>query len=264
MIMTLSRCEEVIGAYLAELQTDFECAQSAEGWYLTTPFVRPDGEGIEIELQVLPDGNISITDMGDTLGYLYVNGMTLSRTLITSVRQMAKPHGVILQRNQLSLQVDQDSIGIGVHDLIQATLRITDLIQKRRPTSRVVFDVEVESLIINSGVTYDVEFEVPGTKERHTVKFHVNSGKNLLIHPISAATAGPARSWAERWSYRFNDILENNSNWRPVVVLDDRGARSDAWSSHALTPIREYAVMWSNRNELESILKLDDTTSRLT
>ena len=94
--------------------------------------------------------------MGDTLGYLYVNGMTLSRTLIATVRQIAKPHGVSLQRNQLSLQVDQDSIGIGLHDLIQATLRITDLIQKRRPTSRVVFDVEVESLIINSGVTYDV------------------------------------------------------------------------------------------------------------
>ena len=126
------------------------------GWFLTTPFVRPDGEGIEIELQVLPDGDISITDMGDTLGYLYVNGMTLSRTLIATVRQIAKPHGVSLQRNQLSLQVDQDSIGIGLHDLIQATLRITDLIQKRRPTSRVVFDVEVESLIINSGVTYDV------------------------------------------------------------------------------------------------------------
>ncbi len=262
--MALNRCEEVITAYLAELQTDFECSQSADGWFLTTPFVRPDGEGIEIELQVLPEGNINITDMGDTLGYLYVNGLTLSRTLIASVRQLAKPHGVALQRNQLSLQVDQDSIGMGVHDLIQATLRITDLIQKRRPTSRVVFDIEVESLIINSGVTYDVEFEVPGSREKHTVKFRVNSGKNLLIHPISAATAGPARSWAERWSYRFSDIQGENSNWRPVVVLDDRGARSDAWNSHALTPVKEYAVMWSNRIELESILASEDATTRLT
>ena len=263
--MTLIRCEEVIGAYLDGLQTDFECAQSADGWYLTTPFVRPDGEGIEIEIQVLPDGNISINDMGDTLGYLYVNGMTLSRNLIASVRQMAKPHGVVLQRNQLILQVDQDSLGTGVHDLIQATLRVTDLVQKRRPTSRVVFDVEVESLIINSGVTYDVDFAVPGAKEGHTVKFHVNSGRNLLIHPVSAASGGPARSWAERWSYRFNDILGNNSSWRPVVVLDAyRGARSEAWSSHALTPVREYAVMWSNRIELESMLKSDATTSMFT
>ena len=262
--MTLNRCEEVIDAYLAELQTDFDCSQSADGWFLTTPFVRPDGEGIEIELQVLPDGNISITDMGDTLGYLYVNGITLSRTLIASVRQMAKPYRVALHRNQLSLQVDQDSVGEGVHDLIQATLRITDLIQKRRPTSRVVFDVEVESLIINSGVTYDVEYEVPGSKENHSVKFHVDSGKNLLIHPISATTAGPARSWAERWAYRFADILAENPAWHPVVVLDDRGARSDAWSPYALTPVKEYAVLWSNRIDLESILKAGDATPTFT
>ena len=77
--MTLDRCEEVIGAYLTGLQGDFECSHSAEGWFLTTPFVRPDGEGIEIELQPLPDGDINIADMGDTLGYLYVNGMTLSQ-----------------------------------------------------------------------------------------------------------------------------------------------------------------------------------------
>ena len=252
--MSLNSCEEVIGAYLAELRSDFDCFPSAEGWFLATPFVRPDGEGIELELQVLLDGDISITDMGDTLGYLYVNGLTLSQTLIAAARQIAKPHGVSLQRNQLSVQVAPDSIGIGLHELIQATLSITDLIQKRRPTSRVVFDVEVESFIIHSGVTYDVGFEVQGSKENHTVKFHVNSDKNLLIHPISAATEGPARSWAERWSYRFTDILGENSNWRPVVVLDDRGARSDAWNSHTLTPIQEYAVMWSDRNKLETML----------
>ena len=252
--MALNQCEEVIDAYLTVLREDFECSRSQEGWFITTPFVRPDGEGIEIELQPLPDGDINIADMGDTLGYLYVNGMTLSQALIATARQIAKTHGVSLQRNQLSLRVDQDSIGTGLHDLIQAILSITDLIQRRRPTSRVVFDVEVESFIIHSGVTYDVGFEVQGSKERHTVKFHVNSGKNLLIHPISVATAGPARSWAERWSYRFSDILGENSNWHPVIILDDRGARSDAWNSHALTPIREFAVMWSNRNELESIL----------
>ena len=252
--MTLNRCEEVINAYLTVLRDDFECSQSEEGWFITTPFVRPDGEGIEIELQPLPDGDVTIADMGDTLGYLYVNGMTLSQALIATARQIAKTHGVSLQHNQLSLRADQDSIGTGIHGLIQAILCITDLIQSRRPTSRVVFDVEVESFIIHSGATYDVGFEVQGSKEIHTVKFHVNSGKNLLIHPISAATAGPARSWAERWSYRFSDILGENSNWLPVVILDDRGQRSDAWNSHALTPIKEFAVLWSNRSELESIL----------
>ena len=253
--MSLNRCEEVIDKYLANLRADFDCSPSAEGWFLATPFIRPDGEGVEVEVQVLPDGQISITDMGDTLGYLYVNGLTLSQALIAAARQIAKTHGVSLQRNQLNVQVSPDSIGAGVHGLIQASLSVTDLIQKRRPTSNVRFDDEVESLIIHKGIPYDVGFAVSGNRERHMIKFHVNSSRNLLIQPVSAAREGPARSWAERWAYRFSDMLGKDTNWRPVVVLDDRRARSEAWSAHALTPVEEYAVMWSQRNELELLLE---------
>ena len=253
--MTSPPCEEIITHYLAELRGDFHCSPSADGWFLSTPFIRPDGEGVEIELQVQHDGRIGITDMGDTLGYLYVNGLTLSQPLIATARQIAKTHGVSLQHNHLNMQVAPDFIGAGVHGLIQATLAVTDLIQKRRPTSSVRFDDEVESLIIHSGVAYDVGFEVQGNRERHTIKFHVDSGRNLLIHPLSAAQQATARSWAERLSYRFSDILKGSSQWRPVAILDDRNTRSEVWDSHAITPVKEYAIYWSNRFQLESKLE---------
>ena len=257
--MTTPSCEEIIDSYLNELQVGFDCSISDGHWFLSTPFVRPDGEGVEIELQALPDGRVILSDMGDTLGYLYVNGLTLSQTLVTNARQIAKPHGVALQRNRLSVQVTPEAIGIGVHGMIQSVLAVTDLIQKRRPASVVRFDDEVESLIIHKGIRYDVNFSVRGVKESHTIKFHVNSNKNLLIQPVSAAREAPARSWAERLAYRFNDILARNSDWRPIVVLDDRRTRSEAWSDHSLTPIKEYAVMWSERSELESRLESTDS-----
>ena len=252
--MALNPCEEVIGNYLSQLRVGFESSPSEDGCFLSTPFTRPDGEGIEIELQVLPGGRISMSDMGDTLGYLYVNGLTLSRPLITAARQISKSHGVSLQSNHLNVQVDPDSIGNGLHGLIQAMLSVTDLIQKRRPTSRVRFDDEVESMIIHSGVVYDVGFKVRGVRERHTVKFHVNSGKNLLIHPVSAAQQAIARSWAERLAYRFSDILMESPQWKPVAVLDDRNTRAAIWDSNAITPVQEYVIYWSDRSELQSRL----------
>jgi hypothetical protein len=251
--MTL-KCESIVPAYLAALESGFECASSDDGWFLATPFVRPDGEGIEIELRIMPNGSISVTDMGDTLGYLYVNGLTLSKALVTSARQIAKTYGISLQRNQLGVQVEPDSIGLAVNDMIQATLSVSDLIQKRRPTPNVRFDDEVESLILHSGVTYDVGFVVTGNREQHTIKFHVNSGRNLLIQPLSAPNEAIARGQAERWAYRFSDLLGRDSDWHPVVVLDDRSSRSGAWSGPALTPVREYTIAWSNREELESWL----------
>ena len=251
--MSMPSCQEVVGNYLDQLRNDFECSPSAEGWFLSTPFVRPDGEGIEIELRALSNGLIRLTDMGDTFGYLYVNGLTLSQKVVADTRQMAKPHGVSLQRSQLVTQVPPESLGAGVQDLIQTVLAVTDLIQKRRPTSGVRFDDEVESFIIHKGVQYDVGFRVAGIRETHTIKFHVNSGRGLLIHPVSAAQEGPARNWAERLYYRFADILGQNPSWRPVVVLDDRGNRSQVWTTNARTPIREHSVLWSAKSELESI-----------
>ena len=251
--MTL-KCESIVSAYLAALESGFECASSDGGWSLATPFVRPDGEGIEIELRSLPNGRISITDMGDTLGYLYVNGLTLSKAVVTSARQIAKTYGISLQRNQLGVQVEPENIGVAINDMIQVTLSVSDLIQKRRPISNVRFADQVESLILHSGVTYDVEFVVTGNREQHTIKFHVNSGRNLLIQPLSAPNEAIARGWAERWAYRFSDLLGQDSDWRPVVVLDDRSARSAAWSGPALTPVREYTITWSNRDHLESML----------
>ena len=253
--MTLKSCEEVIGDYLTQLQADFYSSPEDNACFLATPFVRPDGESIEIELRALPDGHVRISDMGDTLNYLYVNGLTLSRSVMAVAHQISETYGVFLHRSQLNIQVDAESIGSGIHGLIQATLGVSDLIQKRRPTSRVAFDDEVESFIIYSGVTYDSDYVVRGRRERHTIKFHVDSGRNLLIQPLHAAQESAARSWAERLAYRFGDILSQGLSWRPVVVLDDRNERSEVWSERAMTPIRDYAIGWSDRSALESMLK---------
>ena len=84
-------CEDAIADYLAYVKGEFEATGSDSGCFLATPFVRPDGEGIEVEIEVLSDGRICISDMGDTFGYLYVNGMTLSRNLIKTAQGISKP-----------------------------------------------------------------------------------------------------------------------------------------------------------------------------
>ena len=247
-------CAEAIAGYLATLSDEFQAVESGEGCVLATPFVRPDGEGIEVELTIQPDGSANMSDMGSTISYLYVNGLTLSRTLMDQSKNIARSHGVQIRRNALSLRVSPESIGLSMHGLIQAALEVSSLIHKRRPTSRVQFDDEVESFIIHSGATYDVGYKVDGQREGHTVKFHVNSGRNLLIQPVSAAAEAAARSWAERLAYRFADIRGRDSKWHPVAVLDDRSNRAQIWTRHALTPVEEYAMKWSQQDELISLL----------
>ena len=252
--MAQIECSEAIAGYLATLNHEFQVVGSGEECVMATPFVRPDGEGIEVELTIQTDGSVAMSDMGSTISYLYVNGLTLSRTLMNQSREIARSHGVQIRRNALAVHVSPESIGQSIHGLIQAALEVSSLIHKRRPTARVQFYDEVESFIIHSGATYDVGYEVDGRREGHTFKFHVNSGRNLLIQPLSASAEAAARSWAERLAYRFADIRDMDQGWRPVAVLDDRSSRAEVWTTYTSTPITEYAIMWSEQDKLKSLL----------
>lgn len=254
-------CDGIVGKYLGFLSGDFEITplrSGHSGCYVITPFARPDGEAIELELTLLPNSQIRLSDMGDTLAYLYVNGLTLTRSVRDKIRRIARRYRLNLRQNALVIESENAIEGEAVHRLMQATLEATALIQSRsrRSTGRVKFDTEVESFIIQSGVVYDVDHKVTGQREAHTFKFHVNSGRNLLVQPITATTESVAHSWAERWAYRFADTLARTSYVRPMAVLDDRGGLQSVWTGHAQAPIGETAILWGDKESLTKMLAL--------
>ena len=251
---SLDVCRTVAEKYLVRLSDDLEVMESKNGCYLLTPFIRPDGEAIGLELIAQPDGNIRLTDTGETLGYLYVNGLTLTQTALEKVKRIATGYGVSCIGNALVIDDDPSLIGDAVHNLIQSVLAVTSLIQGRRANARALFDNEVESFIISVGVTYDFDYRVCGKKEFHNFKFHVNSDRNLLVQPLSSVTESAAHSLAERWAYRFMDTVNNNENWNPVAVLDDRNARRGVWTRQAQAPIADNAVLWAEKERLAAML----------
>lgn len=223
---------------------------------LVPPFARPDGEYIEIALNEtarLP----RLSDMGDSLAYLYVNGITLSRVLLEEARHIVRQFGASLDKNEIVINIDESKpAGDALHSLVQAAIGVTCLVQKRRPQTHLRFDEEIESLIISQGRTYDVDYRIPGAKQTHLVRFHVDSGRRLLIQPLTASNETVAFSWAKRWAYRFGDILKRDSTWNLFAVLDDRGERRSAWTNLVLTPLEGLAaiVPWGDSGRLSEAL----------
>ena len=253
-------CAGVIKRYIEQLSDEFNAIPSNDGCFLLTPFDRPDGEGIELEIETLPSGHVLISDMGDSLGYLYINGLTLSRTVLGRVKSIAAAYGVSLEASTLYIEVEPDSAGYALHQVIQSVLSVTDLIQTRRSTgtNKIRFDNEVESFIIYSGVTYDARFEVRGRRENHEFRFHVNSGRKLLLQPITASSETAAHTWAERWAYRFRDVIDVEDTWNMFAILDDRSEQSGRaviWTPNSVAPIEEYAIRWAERDRLAEVLE---------
>ena len=73
---------ELVAKYLERLSADLEVTPSEHRLFrVDTVHKARWGGSIELELEDLPDGRVRLSDMGDTLGYLYVNGLNVSRTV---------------------------------------------------------------------------------------------------------------------------------------------------------------------------------------
>lgn len=252
MILMPLDCSEIVSTYIANLEANFSVEAHPSGCVIVTPFLRPDGDCIEILIEERIDGDLLLTDMGDTLGYLHVNGMLLSRRLMDDARRISHRFGASINVNEIVLQTEVSGINASLHDLVQASINIAALVEKRRPYANLRFEEEVEAVIIAQGRRYDLQYEVPGTREPHTVRFHIDSGLNMLVQPFSQASEAPARSLAERWNYRFNDILGANPSWTIFALLDDRGERETIWGNPYVTRPLEGVVTivrWSQRGE---------------
>ena len=84
----------------------------------------------------------------------------------------------------------------------------------------------------------------------------------MLIQPFTQASEAPARSLAERWNYRFNDILSANPHWTIYALLDDRRERQSIWANpHVIRPLEGLVqlVKWSNNQEFLEALSREVT-----
>ncbi len=256
-----SRCQELIEKYASAIREGSESSGADDACLIVTPFTRPDGGLVEVEVQALPDGQLRIVDLGESIGYLYVNGLTVNSQTLAEVRRHIRQYGVQLADYELLVQIEsQADAGERFHALIQAVLRVSDMILKRRPYQQVRFDDVVESFLVGNRAVYDHDFQVQGETSTHKVRFHVDSGRRMLVQPLTATTEQIAFSWGERWAYRFDDIRRRDDSWRPFAVLDDRGDRASVWTNRTLRPLRRDAtiVRWVDPAILAEALSGDN------
>jgi hypothetical protein len=251
-----STCRQAIESYLTNLRSETQVSRvEGDRCYIVTPFMRPDGDFIEVELQPR-SGRVLISDMGDTLGYLHVNGLAVTASIVVSARKISKNLGVSFHGYELEILCEPNTIGGNLNLLVQAIVSVSNLIHKKRPYEPLRFETEVEAFLVQNRVVYDSDFEVSGANENHHVRFHVNSDKWALVQPVSAASESGAHAWAERWAYRFGDMKQAQRNWNAFAILDDRGNRESYWTDRTIAPLHGHAevVPWRDNKRLAEAL----------
>ena len=108
----------------------FECSPAPQGRIrVRTPLVYPDG-GIVDVFVVEHEGQLSVTDLGEALGWLRMQSADAGRTAEQTrmIEDTCQTLGVALHRGQLVLQLGADDvIAEAVLRVGQAAVRLSDL-----------------------------------------------------------------------------------------------------------------------------------------
>jgi hypothetical protein len=126
-----SIAEGVVEEYLKCIGENLFATTSVNGCFLLTPFIRPDGEAIAMEIGLLPSGDLRISDMGETVGYLFVNGLAEDLAVPDYAHSIARLYGTSFLTNDLTIDSKTEDLGNSVHNLVQSTLAITHFAQGR-------------------------------------------------------------------------------------------------------------------------------------
>lgn len=122
-----STCEGLVRDYIDQLSDSVELRAFGNGCVINTPFLMPDVDLLEVEARFLPNGVVHLTDSGDTISYLWLNGLSLSRSILGDAGRIARRYGVSLARYELV--VDQNGSENPLHSLVQAILGISASIE---------------------------------------------------------------------------------------------------------------------------------------
>ena len=120
--------DHLVADYLCTLESGFQLEMPGEEGWLITPFERPDGDYIELQLSSEDDGRVTISDCGDTTNFLFASGLDVdSQSLRDSLSTIASSYSVDITENEICLSVSQDRLGEGLHRLLNAIQTVNQL-----------------------------------------------------------------------------------------------------------------------------------------
>lgn len=256
--------ERAISQYMETIQSLFKTRQFEQRWLIVTPFTRPDGEYIELELTPKDNGKIMITDNCNTVDYLFTSGVDVEAADFKPLLSLiARGFGIETSREEVYKVASMDSIGHDLHKILNAILGISflayrrRLLQPRELRRRRKFPTLVrDSLNKMAGISYQ-QRHIKGKLIAHTFPLCVK--EENLVQPLTANSENDALQEAMILGFKWIDIKEGGNRYRKIAVIDDIGPKKAAyWENGPITILSELSdevVLWSKRELLEEVLR---------
>ena len=259
--MAVERNIDIAGDYRAWLRDRITAVNLGDSQILTTPFLDPFNDGIEIAVEPR-GGEIVLHDAGRTLETLSLLGVDAEKSERRQalIDRVTVSSGVRLTEGRLETTATHANLAQRIHFLLTSIIRLNDLWMSAVPHSWSDFSELVAEFLNDHSTLYTRDVSIPGKTVDHPVDFVIPLPRQR--ERLVKVVASPNPQAAKLISFTWMELRESRPNAERVVVLNDL-AKPDPLSGEtatdtrrvsdqALAILRGYSTTvhrWSARND---------------
>lgn len=252
----MNLCTSAIAQLSEHLLRGSVCRPSEAGYeVLSTPFLYPDRDNVELFLKIASDGKLVVSDLGQTIMKLSEYGFQpeTSPRRRGMIFQIVSSLNVRYENGSLVVVADETNFGTRTWDLLMAVQRLSDLVFTVQSYTRATFGDEFENYVVERKLAYErgVQIELPGGY-RFTADFLIKGEK--VVQLLSASSAGYARERVDRVYVNFSELSRAQDKRQRLAVIDTRQPVWDLRLIDLLSHQADSIFEWPKRGDLERAL----------
>ena len=250
------------------------------GWaVIASPFLGAFNDAIEIYARREDNGKITLSDDGETLHNLKLQGCDIcgSKRRVEIADTIVRTHGVSLDwgKGELRAEVAKKSdFPAKKHDLLSAILEVNDMVVLARPSVRRLFKEDVAEYLDgleiisapqfgcrgSSGIHFSFDFLISGKKEEIVVNAFSKIDKPKTVQFLYGLK--DIRGLREKQSRKkLSSVVVINDDWHDSEIGGARGRPALAPAQekyiNAIESEGYSCILWSDRDKPESVEKFN-------
>ena len=252
---------DIRAAIQSEIGSLFACEEYGEYYRIRTPYLYPDGDGIELFCK--SDGDaLTITDLAETTGWLRMQSVSERRSPKQTrfILDASETLEVEFRRGMLQARCGSgDSLADVVTRVAQAALRVSDLwftLRNRGGAESTTNDVE--EYLIHRNFEYERSKKMVGRSALSwNIDFHVRAPeRGSLVYVLATGNRSAARRITERAVAVWHDLSHRSQGREGLQFVSLFDDNADVWddADFRLVDNLSTVALWSKPDEFADIL----------
>ena len=239
----------------------FACEEGGEYHRIRTPYLYPDGDGIELFCKS-EDGAFIVTDLAETTGWLRMQSQSERRSPKQTqfILDASETLEVEFRRGMLQARCKPgDNLADAVTRVSQAALRVSDLwftLRNRGGAESVTGDVA--EYLTHRNFEYDRSKKMVGRSTREwSVDFHVRTPKlGSLVYVLTTGNRSAARGITARAVATWYDLSHRATGSEGLQFISLFDDNANVWDDADFRLAEELSTVafWSKPDEFADIL----------